>query len=320
MSVILIKIRKYVSIMLIMTLLISSCEGKNSVTLSPIYALNTVFNRTIFECDGEAITADKNTAEILNDADLVFNRFNEKSELSKLNTDKEITPSKDLSEVLKIAQNIEKESDGSFSCLMGDISDAWDFENGTIPDITLTQNSITVTDDYVTISGGSVDLGAVAKGYVIDKIVEEYKNNGVTRAVVSCGSSVGIIGEATVGIRNPDGNQSDIIGKITLTDCAVSTSGDYEKFFIRDGVRYHHILDPKTGFPANNGLRAVTVIGENGAMADALSTAAFVLGYEKGSLLLERFGYEGIFITEDKTIVTTLDITLTDENYEMGKN
>lgn len=318
MSVILNKKRNCISTILIFSFVFSSCSSEKGVTLSPIYALNTVFNRTIFE--GDALEADRNTANILNDADLTFNRFNEQSEISKLNAEKSIIPSKDLMNVIKIATEIEKESGGSFSCLMGEITDAWDFESKVIPEIILSENTLTLTDEGVAISGGKVDLGGIAKGYVIDKIIEEYINRGVTGAVVSCGSSIGIIGQATVGIRDPDGSMNDIIGKIVLTDCSISTSGDYEKYFIKDGIRYHHILDPKTGFPVQNGLRAVTVIGENGAMADALSTAAFVLGYEKGKEILEKFGYQGIFITEDKLVLSTFDITLTNEAYKVRKD
>lgn len=318
MSGIINRIKRIIGITLIASVLLCSCTTNAGAVLSPIYALNTAFSRTVFE--GNAQEADKNTAEILHNADLVFNRFNPQSELYKLNNQNSLLASEDLLKVLSLCKELEQKSDGAFSCTMGDITDSWDFNEGKIPEENLDCGILTLEGNTAYISGGKIDLGAVAKGYVIDKILEEYKNAEVKKAVISCGSSVGIIGDGTVGIRNPDGNAGEIIGKFTVCDKSISTSGDYEKFFIKDGVRYHHILDPKTKMPAQTSLRAVTVIGQNGALADALSTAAFVLGYEKGRTLLEEYGYDYIFITEEKEIFTTLQITLTDEAYELRKN
>ncbi len=301
-----------------MSILFCSCSNNGATALSPIYALNTAFSRTVFQ--GNSEKADANTPQLLHNADLTFNRFNKESELYKLNEQKTLILSNDLLKVLSLCKEIEEKSGGAFSVTMADAMDAWDFVNGQIPEISLTETALSLEGNTATLSGGKIDLGGIAKGYVIDKILQEYQNANVTKAVISCGSSVGIIGEGTVGIRNPDGDVSEIIGKFTVRDKSISTSGDYEKYFIKDGVRYHHILDPKTGMPANSGLRAVTVIGDNGAVADALSTAAFVLGYEKGKSLLEEYGCDYIFITDKKEIFTNIEITLTDEAYEPGKN
>ncbi|HAL63295.1 MAG TPA: FAD:protein FMN transferase, partial [Clostridiales bacterium] len=101
-----------------------------------------------------------------------------------------------------------------------------------------------------------------------------------------------------IGIQNPK-NADSIIGIISAENLAVITSGDYQRYFDLDGIRYHHILDPKTGYPANSGLHSVTVISDNPTLCDALSTAAFVAGIEKGAELLKKYDSMGIFITDD---------------------
>lgn len=108
-----------------------------------------------------------------------------------------------------------------------------------------------------------------------------------------------------VSIRDPRGAANDIFATFELPCGFVSTSGDYERFFEKDGVSYHHIIDPKTGYPADGGLIAVTVCAKSGALSDALSTACFVLGYEKSLPLLKEYGAEAVFVKADKTVYVT---------------
>ena len=119
-----------------------------------------------------------------------------------------------------------------------------------------------------------------------------------------------IIFPVLLDYHKPDGKYlEDLLGVLELEgEQYVSTSGDYEKYFIQDGRRYHHILDPATGCPADAGLISVTVLGENGAVSDGLSTACFVLGKEKGAALLEEYGAEGIFVDQEKNVYVTDDL------------
>lgn len=154
----------------------------------------------------------------------------------------------------------------------------------------------------------SLEMGAVGKGYAIDQTLEKAKEEGASGMLLSAGSSIGMFGTKPdgslfrVALRDPRGSQSDYLGVLTLSDCTVSTSGDYERYFEKDGVRYHHILDPHTGYPADSGLMQVTIISENAALGDALSTACFVLGLEKGMLLAKEYNVLAFFVDKEKNI------------------
>ncbi len=160
----------------------------------------------------------------------------------------------------------------------------------------------------------SLSMGAIGKGYALDIAKEELIKDGAKGACVIVGGSVLLYGvkpdgEAfTVGIRDPKGNADDIIGQLTFSgnvNVCISTSGDYEKYVEADGVRYHHILDSKTGYPANSGLSSVTVVCESGLVSDGLSTACFVLGYEKSLELLKMYNAEAVFIDKEGNITVT---------------
>ena len=168
----------------------------------------------------------------------------------------------------------------------------------------------------------TLDFGAAGKGIALDEIKARLESRRVKNAVVSVGGSVLLFGkkEFTVGIRDPFGNSGSYVAKLGVSDCCVSTSGCYEQQFEQGGKKYHHILDPKTGYPVDNGLLSVTVISKSGLLSDALSTACFVLGIEKGSALAREYGCTAIFIDEDKNICVEGDsgiIEITDGSYNL---
>lgn len=159
----------------------------------------------------------------------------------------------------------------------------------------------------------TLDLGAVGKGIACD-VVQDYlkKQKEVSGAVIAVGGSILLYGDKTdgstwnVAVQDPRGQDGEAMGVLSLSGTTnVSTSGDYEKYFMQDGKRYHHILDPSTGYPAESGLISVTVVSDNGLLSDGLSTACFVLGKEKGEKLLESYGAEGIFIDQNKKVTVT---------------
>lgn len=159
----------------------------------------------------------------------------------------------------------------------------------------------------------TLDLGAVGKGIACD-VVQDYlkKQKEVSGAVIAVGGSILLYGDKTdgstwnVAVQDPRGQDGEAMGVLSLSGTTnVSTSGDYEKYFMQDGKRYHHILDPSTGYPAESGLISVTVVSDSGLLSDGLSTACFVLGKEKGEKLLESYGAEGIFIDQNKKVTVT---------------
>lgn len=173
--------------------------------------------------------------------------------------------------------------------------------------------SVTRTDDQTIL-----DLGSVGKGYALDVVYDALKpeiGKTLDGGVIAVGGSILVFGKREdgsgasegkgfrVGIRDPEGQPEDVLGVITFPEntekCCISTSGGYEKYVEKDGVRYHHIIDPATLHPADSGLASVTVVCENGLVSDGLSTACFILGEEKAKQLLSEYGAEGILIRED---------------------
>jgi thiamine biosynthesis lipoprotein len=164
----------------------------------------------------------------------------------------------------------------------------------------------------------AVDLGAIAKGYAADEVRRILLENGVTEAVVNLGGTVTVLGTArTVGIQHPDRKTGNPMGAVTLRDQAAVTSGSYEKYFMKDGRRCHHLIDPHTGYPADSGLKSVTLIGASALELDALSTAVFVLGAETGNRLVEKLGLQAVYVTSDDQIYVTAGlkdaVTLSDK-------
>ncbi len=168
---------------------------------------------------------------------------------------------------------------------------------------------------YLTQPGMVIDLGGIAKGYASDEAARIIMQAGLKHALINFGGNVVVIGTKPdgslwrIGIQNPEEPRGDYLAIVQVADKAVITSGVYERFFEKDGVRYHHILDTKTGYPVRNGLTGVTIVGARGITCDALSTAVFSLGIEKGLALVESMeGIDAIFITEDHKVVVSQGI------------
>jgi thiamine biosynthesis lipoprotein len=169
---------------------------------------------------------------------------------------------------------------------------------------------------YLEEPGMMLDLGAIAKGYAADETVRILTENGVKSAIIDLGGNIMLVGKKSdgtdwrIGVQDPDGMRGSYIGVIESGPGAVVTSGVYERFFVRDGVRFHHILDTETGYPVDNGLTSVTIVTPRSTDADGLSTSVFSLGLEKGIELIEHLpGVEAIFLTWDKQIWITSGLT-----------
>lgn len=159
--------------------------------------------------------------------------------------------------------------------------------------------------------GQALDLGGIAKGYAADEVKRILQENHIQSALINLGGNVVALGSKAdgspwrVGIQNPLAPTGRILGSLDVTDQTVVTSGCNERFFLKDGVRYHHLLDPRTGWPAHNSLLSVTVVCPSSLDADALTTALFVLGLPKGMKLLKRMQAQAIFCTNDQKVTAT---------------
>ena len=157
--------------------------------------------------------------------------------------------------------------------------------------------------------GMKIDFGAIAKGYTSSEIMRIYEEQNVECGIVNLGGNVQTYGhkpdgsEWKIGIQNPD-KEKDFLGVLETSDKAVISSGDYERFFMEDGVRYHHILDPRTGKPADSGLRAVTIVCDDGTLADGLSTSLFIMGKEKAVEFWRQHAdeFDMILFTKDEEL------------------
>jgi thiamine biosynthesis lipoprotein len=244
--------------------------------------------------------------------------FHERSDLTQLNrkADNGAVPvSEELFDLIKEAVRYAKQTDGAFDPTVGALSSLWRFSAGepVLPTAqqvkkaleTVGWRSLELNEESHKVKiekqGMTVDLGAIAKGYALDRAGEIVRGSGAPGGLVNAGGDVLVVGGKApgipwkIGVQDPRDPQG-LIAVAELTDCAVVTSGDYERFFERDGTRYHHILDPRTGYPAR-GVRSVTIVSPSATEADALATAVFVMGAEKGlDLINARQGVEGFII------------------------
>ncbi|HBH12118.1 MAG TPA: thiamine biosynthesis protein ApbE [Clostridiales bacterium] len=162
---------------------------------------------------------------------------------------------------------------------------------------------------YLTEKNMSIDLGAIAKGYIADKVAKKIIELGLDSAIINFGGNVVLLGEKPdgsafqVGIQEPDETRGGIVGTVTARNISLVTSGDYERYSVQDNTRYHHILDPFTGYPTDNNIKAVSIIANQSFDADALSTTVLLQGLEKGLAMIESLeGVEAIFITKEHEI------------------
>jgi len=227
-------------------------------------------------------------------------------------------------EVLKTALKVSELSGGAFDPTIGALGRLWGYsgENGVVPSKDEIKKTLPLVDYkkvfvdektgtvFLKTKGMTINLGGVAKGYIVSKAVETLKKNGVTEGIIKAGGDMvafrttgGSREPFKIGIQHP--REKKLLGVAHVTNGAVSTSGDYERFFMIAGHRLHHILDPKTGFPADKSM-SVTVTGPDATEADALSTAIFVMGPEAGMELLERLdGYEGVIVGAEEKVSTS---------------
>lgn len=246
-----------------------------------------------------------------------LSRYTSGSELSRINSEAETVLSDEMRDYITELLEVGKMSGGKFDIALGAVSDLWSFNDSPrVPSTDeLTEALSRSGSDKLSLSGNTltradgciVDLGSAGKGIALDKVKSYLSDKKISSAVVSVGGSVLLYGKGSfnVGVRDPWGEAGRSVMTVKLGAGCVSTSGSYERCFEQGGKHYHHILDPDTGLPVENGLVSVTVISDSGLLSDALSTACFVLGAEGGAKLAAKYGCEAIFITEDKKVICT---------------
>lgn len=222
--------------------------------------------------------------------------------------------------ILQRAKALHQLSGGAFSITVAPLVEKWDFTGGTQiipPEEDLTRLLPLVDDSQITLDGLTVtmpagfmiDLGGIAKGYIADQLADMVRKMGLS-GTLNFGGNVYAVGQKPdgspfrVGLRDPQA-ADQTIAVISVRDETVVTSGVYERGFVKDGVLYHHILDPKTGQPARTGLHSVTILGHSSMDADALATACVVLGLEKGLALLESQGINAVFVDGENHVTCT---------------
>ena len=263
-----------------------------------IFAMDTYMTVTAYGAKAQE-AVDEAEAEIQR-LDELLSTGNEESEIAQLNQNKSATLSEDAGYLVERALELNKETDGAFDIAIYPVMEAWGFptQNYQMPTVDTLESLLKLADasqiiydeDTRKISFGregmKIDLGGIAKGYTSSRIMDIYKANNISSGLVNLGGNVQALGTKTdgskwrVAVQSPDDTE-DYLGILSVEDKAVITSGGYERYFEQDGKTYHHIIDPKTGYPAENGLTSVTIVSEDGTLADGLSTSLFIMGKEK---------------------------------------
>lgn len=271
----------------------------------------------------------------IEDLDNRFDPYNENGEIYKLNKSRNLKCSYETADIISKTLSIQDKYK-NIDISSGNLISLWDFqaENPAVPSSEEIAKSLkTVNSENIHINGNlisleektKIDLSAVAKGYACDVIKKELEKSDMDCAVISFGSSTLLYGEKPSGdefslaVRNPESGSEKYVGKLKTKSCVVSTSGGYERYFEVDGKIYSHILDLKTGYPAQTDLKSVTVISQNGLLTDFLSTEIYIGGTQNIDNYLNHENYSVIALSLDNKIYISDDIKssfeITDNKY-----
>lgn len=299
-------------------LLLLSCAKEPPIFKKSKFLMDTVVTITAVGPKEDVEKAIDATFSEIERLEALMSGFKEGSDVDRINKSAGIRPVKVDKDVLKVilkAIEISEMTNGAFDITIGPLSNLWGF--GVKENYIPTDNEIkkllslvaykqlkiddSKSEVFLRKKGMMIDLGGIAKGYAADKAVEVLKSKGIKAGIVAVAGDIRVFGRRHdgkpwhIGIKHPR-EKDRVFATIDLEDSSISTSGDYERSFIKDEIRYHHILDPQNGYPAK-GCQSVTIISREGVMVDALATSVFVLGPEKGMELIEaKEGIEGIIV------------------------
>lgn len=309
---------KYIknSLLILIGFMLMGCDGEMYAKEKTIFAMDTVMNLKAYGTNADM--ALEEAQEEIYRLDSMLDRGDGEIALSE--NKKHL--SDETVRIITTALEVSRKTDGMFDITVAPVMDLWGFytKEYRVPQkeeiayalkrvgyekISLNSNVLTTEE------GVCLDFGGIAKGYTSMHIKEIFNKYGIESGLVSLGGNVEAIG------KKPDGNQwkvaiqspssdAEYAGIVNVSDKAVITSGDYQRFFEENGEKYHHIIDPATGYPAKSGLSSVTVISDNSTEADALSTALFVMGRERAEKYWRRNGgFDMVLITDDNEIYIT---------------
>lgn len=305
--------KKILSVVLLLLFAVNlvGCTPKSQHTF---FAMNTFMDLQAWGADAEEGLVQ--VRKLLSELELRWSVTREDSALSRLNRGEDPGLTHEEEAFLSRAEALSKATNGAFNPKLYSVSQAWGFYNEAYRVPSQLEISQAMTKEQW-------DLGAALKGYAGQRAVEILKSMKVDRAILNLGGNIQTYGEKPdgspwqIGIQNPNGG--NYLGTVAVTGTAsIVTSGDYQRYFEENGVKYHHILDPKTGYPANSGLQSVTVICRDGMTADALSTALFVMGLEEAAAFWRQNGeFEAVFLTAEGKLYATQGANLSGCEFEV---
>lgn len=330
------KVQKYVCLLaLALSLLLTGCGDKTLVPAqAPIrdstFALDTIVSVTIYDSRDEGIL--KNCLALASEYENLLSRTIEGSDIGRINTAGGAPVEVDARTAELIARGLYygELSEGKFDISIEPASSLWNFKTETpaLPEADALERAMQAVDyRKVYLDGKTVllenenmglELGAIAKGYIADRMADYLRERGVKSAIIDLGGNIYALGakpdgsDWKIGVQSPFKERgNEIIGNLYVQNKSVVTSGIYERYFVLDDVLYHHILDTETGFPVENELSAVTIVSDLSVDGDGLSTTVFALGLEQGLALIERLpGVEAVFITKDDIVHISSGLTL----------
>lgn len=288
------------------------------------YAMNTVIEQKWYGESADTVYTGMETK--IREIESVLSMHLSQSEIAAINENAGVQPvevSQRTFDLLQRAKELSEQSDGAFDITIAPVVELWGItsDHPHVPtdeelaqamalmgleDLVLDEEACTA---YLTRAGMAIDLGGIAKGWTADQLREYARELGAERGYVSLGGNLMIIGERPdgdpfkFGLRDPQGDASTYLGTVTLEDgCTMATTGGYERYFEEDGIRYHHVLDPRTGYPADSDLLSVAVISKDGTLADYLSTTLFVQGLEAAKAAAGSEDYALVMVDQENNV------------------
>lgn len=307
-------------------LMLTGCKRKIEPITKSGFMLNTFVTVTLYDKDDPEIL--KKSMDLCRSYENIFSTTIEGSEVYRINhrskEETSIKVSSDVAALLSRGLYYSKVSNGDFDFTVEPLTSLWDFtaQNPVVPpqkDIEeavkkVDYRNLKLENDTLTFLSPdtTIDFGAIAKGYIADRMKDYLQEQGVQSAVINLGGNVLCVGKKPdgspfkIGLQKPYADRNETIETMTIEDMSVVSSGVYERHFVKDGINYHHILNPKSGYPYENGLVSVTIISKLSIDGDALSTTCFSMGLKKGMELINSMDdIYGVFITDDDKVQYT---------------
>lgn len=325
---------------ILIAIFITGKHESNEISKSS-YALGTLINLKAYGNKAEEAT--KKSIDRLDDIDDKMSAFKENSEISKINYSSGISEtnvSSDTYFVVKKAIEYSKILEGTFDPTIRPLVKLWSIgtKEEKIPmeaeiraamklvncsDLILDENNTSIMLKH---KNQALDVGGIAKGFAADEVRDIFLKHNIKSALIDLGGNIFALGSKQdntpwkVGIQNPFNSRGEFLGILSVENKSIVTSGNYERYFMKDGKRFHHIIDPKTGYPSESKIISATIISDNSIDGDGLSTGIYILGVDKALKIIDAIeGIDAIFVTEDKKVYMTSGVKdifmLTDDKF-----